>query len=505
MKTQLQHLRNHFLTTCAAVALVELIHSVSAAPFLQAHLKAATPRFLENFGNSVAVSEDTLVVGAPGNLGVDSGPASVYTRTGTNWAQQASLYSSNATPFSWFGFSAAVSGDTAVIGAPFDQGIDTGVFHGSVFIFVRDGTNWVEQAHLRSSWSFGGEKFGMSVAISGDTVVVGAWEEGTAATGVNSPPLGNAGSSGAAYVFVRSATNWSQQAYLKASNTGAGDYFGRSVGVSGDTIVVGAFGEDSNAIGINGDQADNSATNAGAAYVFVRDGTNWSQQAYLKGSTSQSEDEFGFAVAVSGQTIVVGANQEDVPSPDARGLIYVFERAGTNWAQQARLDGFTLSPYTYYLGVSVSLSGNTLVAGADLLAYIFVRTGSIWTLQPFPEPEPEFDASTVAVSVFGGTLVVGANDEIGISNDDSTRYAGAAYVFAGFGLGPQISFERDGVGGYFVRLNGITGFTYQLQRAPSVTGPWVTNATMAVSVCGRLEFHDTNALPGQAFYRVEQR
>ena len=129
------------------------------------------------------------------------------------------------------------------------------------------------------------------MAVSGDTVVVGAHGEDSSATGVNGNQSDNsAADAGAAYVFVRSGTTWSQQAYLKASNTGAGDYFGCSVAVSGDTVVVGAYGEDSSATGVNGNQADNSATDAGAAYVFVRSGTTWSQQAYLKASNTGADD-----------------------------------------------------------------------------------------------------------------------------------------------------------------------------------------------------------------------
>jgi FG-GAP repeat protein len=121
----------------------------------------------------------------------------------------------------------------------------------------------------------------------------------------------SATSAGAAYVFVRSGTTWTQQAYLKASNTEANDFFGFSVAVSGDTVVVGAPREASNATGVNGNQSDNSATSAGAAYVFVRSGTTWSQQAYLKASNTETGDDFGFSVAVSGDTIVVGAWGED--------------------------------------------------------------------------------------------------------------------------------------------------------------------------------------------------
>ncbi|HSH28224.1 MAG TPA: hyalin, partial [Wenzhouxiangella sp.] len=156
------------------------------------------------------------------------------------------------------------------------------------------------------------DEFGLSVAVDGDTVVVGAHGEASNATGVDGDQGDNSATdAGAAYVFVRSGSTWSQQAYLKASNTDAYDYFGWSVAVDGDTVVVGASGEDSNATGVDGNQSDNSTSNAGAAYVFVRSGSTWSQQAYLKASNTDAGDGFGWSVALEGDTVVVGAYGED--------------------------------------------------------------------------------------------------------------------------------------------------------------------------------------------------
>src|SRR6266568_2258439 len=237
-------------------------------------------------------------------------------------AQQAYLKASNTGAGDAFGWSVAVSGDTVVVGAVVEDSNATGVNgnqannsagdSGAAYVFVRSGTNWAQQAYLKASSTGGGDAFGQSVAVSGDTVVVGAHFEDSNATGVNGNQANNsAGDSGAAYVFARSGTNWAQQAYLKASNTDADDQFGFSVAVSGDTLVVGAWTEASNASGVNGDQNDNSALGAGAAYVFVRNGTNWSQQAYLKASNTEAGDNFGLTVAVSGNTVVVGSLGED--------------------------------------------------------------------------------------------------------------------------------------------------------------------------------------------------
>ncbi len=306
----------------------------------QAYLKASNTEGGDNFGISVAVSGDTVVVGAhledsnatgvdadqDDNSGGSSGAAYVLVRSGGVWSQQAYLKASNTDGGDIFGFSVAVSGDTAVIGAHLEDSNATGVDgnqadntsadSGAAYVFVRDpGGVWSQQAYLKASNTDTVDRFGDSVAVSGDTVVIGAPREDSSATGVNGDQ-GNAGPSanyGAAYVFVRDADGvWSQHAYLKASNAGLQDEFGDSAAVSGDTVVVGALGEDRNATGVAGDQDNNSAGSAGAAYVFVRDAADtWSQAAYLKASNTEFDDQFGSSVAVSGDTVVVGAHLED--------------------------------------------------------------------------------------------------------------------------------------------------------------------------------------------------
>lgn len=245
-------------------------------------------------------------------------------------AQQAYLKASNTDEFDGFGVSVAVSGNTVVVGAwgeasnatgvNGDQSDDTAEAAGAAYIFVRNGTTWSQQAYLKASNTDSGDYFGRSAAISGDTVVVGAYGEDSSATGVDGDGSDNSILfAGAAYVFVRNGTNWNQQAYLKASNTGGdlfsadgynGDHFGGSVAVAGNTVVVGAYGESSSARGVNGNQSNNLALASGAAYVFVRSGTTWTQQAYLKASNTGAYDFFGQSVTVSGDTVVVGAVHE---------------------------------------------------------------------------------------------------------------------------------------------------------------------------------------------------
>lgn len=329
----------------------------------QAYLKAANSDARDRFGYSVVVSGDTVVVGAPGEAAGD-GAAYVFVRNGTNWSQQAYLRASNSNIIesSNFGFSVALSDDTIVVGAPGEARSA-----GAAYVFVRDGTSWSEQAYLKASNAEAFDEFGYSVSVSGDTVVVGARFEDSAADGVNGDQ-GNYSENffaGAAYIFVRNGTSWDQQAYLKASNSDGRDFFGTSVAVSGDTVVVGAIGERSSAVGVNSDQSNNDFTAAGAAYVFVRNDRIWSQQAYLKAlNNSQPFGRFGFSVAVSGDTVVVGAMGEAIANVgNVAGAVHMFVRNETIWSQEARLKASNGDAGDQF-GFSVAVSNDTVVASS---------------------------------------------------------------------------------------------------------------------------------------------
>jgi FG-GAP repeat/Bacterial Ig-like domain len=359
-------------------------------------LKASNYGVSDNFGHSVAVSGDTIVVGALGEdsstLGVNglpnesatsSGAAYVFTRSGTSWNEQAFLKGSNTESGDTFGYSVAVSGDTIIVGAYGESSNSVGVnenqvnnnatLSGAAYVFARSGSAWSQQGYLKASNTGAFDIFGFSVAVSGDTAVVGAKGESSSTTGVNSIPNELSGTSGAAYVFTRSGGSWSQQAYLKASNTGVNDDFGRSVAVAGETIVVGAGREDSSTLGV-GSVSNETASEAGAAYVFTRSGGSWNQQAYLKASNTQAGDNFGHSVAVSGETIVVGAIQEDSATLGVNsisneaainsGAAYVFTRSGSSWNQQAYLKAGNTGAFDFF-GYSVAISGGTVISGAS--------------------------------------------------------------------------------------------------------------------------------------------
>ena len=308
-----------------------------------------------------------------------AGAAYVFVRHGTNWTQEAYLKASNTAREQQFGRTVAVSGNTVVVGAPMES--SGGESSGAVYVFVRTGTTWSQQAYLKAPTVEPNDVFGISLAISGDTLVVGASGDDSGASEVNGNQNDNSLEfAGAAHVFVRSGNTWAHQSYLKASNAGRYDSFGNAVAVSGDTIVVGAWGEYSNATGVNGNQSDDSFGAAGAAYVFVRSGTSWSQQAYLKASNTGERDTFGQAVAVYGNVIVVGAPSEQSnatgvngdqtnDSSTGAGAAYVFVREGTDWQQVAYLkpwnaDGDARFPINYVFGGAVAASADEVAAGA---------------------------------------------------------------------------------------------------------------------------------------------
>ncbi len=430
----------------------------------QAYVKASNTDAYDSFGRSIAVSGDTMVVGAIGessdatsingsqknNDSKDSGAGYVFVRQGTNWTQQAYLKASNSRPGILFGFSVGVSGDTVVVGAYRESGDSKGANgnqnnqnsheSGAAYVFVRQGTNWNQQAYLKASNTTADQNFGYSVGVSGDTIVVGAAGESSNSEGVNGKQDDkSAENAGAAYIFVRQGTNWSQQAYLKPSHTEAHASFGDAVAISGDTVVAGAWGE---------------SRKAGAAYLFVRQGQTWRQQARLTPSDDSSRKtveplgdilgsgNFGSSVALDGDTLAVGSPVEATAS----GAAYVFNRSQGNWIKQARLVSASPSSLASKFGASVAVSGGVVAVGADGessvafnagAAYVFVRSGKTWQqarLKPFSAASGQHFGEAVAVS--SGTVVIGAGGDNGNAagvnpkeNDMSSPGSGAVYVF----------------------------------------------------------------------------
>jgi nucleoside-specific outer membrane channel protein Tsx len=293
--------RTFALLALSIIIALSLVSGVHAAEF---KLTASDGAADDQFGYSVAIAGDYALVGArfDDDKGVDSGSAYIFKRDGTSWNQQAKLTASDGAAGDRFGYSVAIAGEYALVGALYDD--DKGVNSGSAYIFKRDGTSWNQQAKLTASDGAAGDQFGWSVAIAGDYALVGALYD--ADKGVNS---------GSAYIFKRDGISWNQQAKLTASDGAAGDQFGHSVAIAGEYALVGAHLDDDN------------GTDSGSAYIFKRDGTSWNQQAKLTASDGAAGDQFGYSVAIAGDYALVGARLDD-DNGSASGSAYIYMLRG---------------------------------------------------------------------------------------------------------------------------------------------------------------------------------
>lgn len=491
-----------------------------------AYIKSPNTGFGDEFGgggtllgNAVALSADgaTLAIGAPyessasGGIGGDpedesvygAGAVYVYVRDGGGWRQQAYVKASNPGLTDNFGYMIALSedGDTMAVAAPYEASAATGIDGdqnddsipqaGAVYVFSRSGDAWAQQAYLKASNTGeagvgnelgDGDQFGFGLALSadGNTLAVGAISEDSGATGADADQSDNSAlSAGAVYLYSRSGDSWAQQAYLKASNPGAGDLFGYSVALSADGSVLAAtaYDEDGSLAGTNEVQ-DDEAVGSGALYIFSRDGGDWTQQAYLKPSNSERNDAFGVAVAISadGRTVVGTALDEDgmttginsTPQPDmeinlSTGAVYLYTRDDAGWSEQAYIKASNTGPNdTFGARLALSADGGTLAVGAQLedsagqgvdaiqdddsaqeagAVYLFTREGSSWTQSAYvkgsnTEAYDEF-GSSIALNGDGTLMAIGARGEdsgaagLNAGQDDNSAFeSGAVYLFS---------------------------------------------------------------------------
>ena len=455
-----------------------------APPTQEVYAKASNSGAGDQLGYTMAMSGDTLVIGAPYEDGSativngnpddgrpDSGAAYVFRRTGDTWAQEAYLKPSDGVAYDSFGQRVAISGDVIAIGAPYRDQDAAVIDSGAVYVFRRggDGT-WTEEAILGASNAGASDYFGWGIAVQGDILAVGARAEDSSATGVDGNQNDEGTSdSGAVYVFRAQGTVWNQEAYIKASNTGREDNFGRNVALSGDTLAVGTFLEDGSASGVNGNQEDDGAVNSGAVYVFRLSSGAWAQEAYIKASNPGYEDSFGLDLALEQDTLVVGAAYEDSGSNGVNGnqanegstdsgAVYVFRRNGATWVQQAYIKASNPGVEDNF-GWSVDLTGDILVASAigessaargaggdqnDNTAqnagamYIFRRTGDTWVQNSYLKASNtgEEDWFGYNVALAENLLVVTAPQEDsaasgvgGNQDNDSAGDSGALYLF----------------------------------------------------------------------------
>ena len=388
------------------------------------------------FGFSVSLSGNTALIGEPFD---DSykGAAYVFINTGDTWAQQAKLLASDAIYWCRFGNSVYLAGDTAIIGAPSDD--DNGNISGSAYIFTRNGTIWTQQAKLLALDGAAGDRFGCSVSLYNNTALIGAYGDDN-----------NGEDSGSAYVFTRTNNTWTQQAKLLASDGESHDFFGDSVSLSADTALIGAPGY-------------YYPYKTGYSYVFTRSETTWIQQGKLLAPDGEEVDLFGDSVVLAGDTALIGATADDDNGHNS-GSVYVFTCSDNIWTYQQKLlasDGAEQDMF----GVSVSLSNNTALVGAVRdddykgSAYVFTRIGTEWTQQTklIASDGAAVDCFADSVSLDNDTALIGAP-----SDDDNGLNSGSAYIFT-----------REG---------GITGFTYDITGGLGVNLKITNNGTIKSTV-----------------------
>lgn len=312
----------------------------------------------DRFGVSVCIDGDTAIVGASreGVRGRHSGSAYVFQRGSTGdgpadgWRRVARLTAADAAAGDMFGFAVGLDGRYAVVGAYGDD--DAGAESGAAYVFEREGGRWLQRRKLVCDAPAVGYWFGRSVAVDGDTVVIGASGDGGGRAGRTE--------SGAAYVYRRRSGGWIREARLTPSGGSAGDRFGRSVAVSGNRIIVGAFWEDAAA---PADDGTSAGRDTGAAYVFEREGGAWTQRARLTAVNGATEDLFGISVGISGGYAVVGAMQNDEKGPDA-GSAYFFKRTeGGRWTQPFHVTGSDAAANDWF-GFSVAIDGIYAAVGS---------------------------------------------------------------------------------------------------------------------------------------------
>ncbi|MBN1674846.1 MAG: DUF2341 domain-containing protein, partial [Kiritimatiellae bacterium] len=391
-----------FFAVLAAVA-------ASAGAVQETKLTASDGAAADNFGYAVSVDGDRALVGAYHHDGVagDSGAAYVFRWNGSAWVQQAKLTASDGAWGDYFGCSVSLDGDCALIGAYSDD--DLGIYCGAAYVFEWNGTNWVQTAKLTAADGEAYDRFGTSVSLDADRAVVGA--DGEAQKGANA---------GAAYVFKRVGSTWTQEAKLTASHGTANDYFGKSVALDGDVALIGA--DNTLAAGVDG------------AYVFRRIGTAWVEEANLSRWDGTGDAHFGCAVSVAGDVALIGSHADQ-----SNGGAYVFRRDGSEWAPEAKLtapDGATYDRF----GCSVCVRGDAAVIGAygdDAAnggydagaAYAFRHNGGgAWQLSRklTASDAAAYDFFGWSVSLSGDRALAGA-----YGNDARGSTAGAAYVFDG--------------------------------------------------------------------------
>lgn len=373
-------------------------------------LTAADAAAQSRFGETVVLEGDTALCGAPfeDSQGFNAGAVYVFVRDAAGFAQTQKLTAADAVTQDRFGTGLALSGDTAIVGSPLDD--DAGSGSGSAYVFERSPANFAQTQKLLASDAAASDRFGSAAALSGDTAIVGALDDADGGLG-----------SGSAYVFERGPGGFAESQKLTASDADAFDFFGTAVALDGDTAVVGAA------------QDDDGGVDSGSVYVFERGPAGWVETQKLTAADGADGDVFGTSVAVHGDLVAVGSDQ------NGPGAVYVHERTPSGWAQVAKLvaaDGADQDQF----GTSVSLSGEVVLVGASAdddagslsgSAYLFERGPAGWVqTQKLVSTDLQLqDRFGWDVALDGDQALVGAP-----LSDDAGSLSGSAYTFRVFGL-----------------------------------------------------------------------
>ena len=420
------------------------------------------------FGSSASISGDVAVIGATGSDvdGNDSaGAAYVYVRSGSEWMEEAKLFSQSMQPQSQFGRSVSISGDTIVVGDEIAE---------EAHIFIRDGSGWTDQATL-SAPTAPGSGFGCSVAVDDDTILVGA----------NLQDVNGQGSVGRVYQYQRSGTNWFLQSIISPNNPEAGDLFGTAVDLDGDLAVVGAM--------TNSSPSD---VDSGSAYIFVRNGNSWEQEAWLVPDDIDRFDYFGASVAIDNGTVVVGAAMHDYYEDlSYKGSAYVFVReteVPITWRQSDKIIGLDTSSNSAF-GWCVDILDDTIIVGARNnrgsdqgpragSAYIFQNNdGDSWNQISklyFEGGEPD-DWFGYSVALGNQSAVVGSHFDT--EKEPFMPHAGGAYFYCGDWIEDNSGTDcpGDSTGDNVVNVNDLLAVINVWGNCPDcvedVTGDGVIN------------------------------
>ncbi|MFT6387093.1 MAG: subtilisin family serine protease [Cellvibrionaceae bacterium] len=418
---------------------------------------ASDGRALDRFGDQVAISGDTALIGAYRN-GEHSGTAYIFVRNAEGlWLEQQELVVSELSSGDVFGTSIALEGDTALVGA-------SGFGQGVVFVFERSGDVWIEQQILTANLGSSAYTFGRSLAVSGDTALIGA--NANDDSGV---------ATGSAFVFVRTGGVWVEQQQLFSGDGDLSDLFGLEVSLDGDTALISAY------------QDDDNAENSGAAYVYVRESEIWSLQQKLTASDGDFWDFFGIGVALSGDVALIGASGDNERVNDA-GAAYIFERIGGVWAEQQKLQASDPVASARF-GNAVALNEGTALIGAYGQgstggAYIFVNNAGSWS-----EQEKLLPGDGSSNEDFGWALALSDDTTlIGDKRDgDLGLVSGSAYFFDISDLNTPADADADGLADDAEALSG--------PDAPVAITDWTLSEDLTLVDGNNIVFNQANTGP----------